>query len=229
MPQSRWLSRYAEVFSTVEINFTFYRLPTAHAVRRWREETPEGFLFACKGSRYLTHRRRLNETGEGLRRFFDPLRELGAKLGPVLWQLPPQWTKPDPDRLLAFASHLPREVRHVFEFRAEGWYADEILDALDELGVAVCEHDLLPTRPPRTTGDFRYLRFHGASAAYRGRYGRDALRAVADDLRSHEGEAWIYFNNDEGGAALQDALDLSELLGERRPLVRREVLESTHR
>ncbi|HEY0839047.1 MAG TPA: DUF72 domain-containing protein [Vulgatibacter sp.] len=217
MPERRWLARYAEVFATVEINATFYRLPSEKSVARWRDETPAGFVFACKGSRYLTHMKRLTEVGVGLDRFFGPLRSLGPKLGPVLWQLPAQWKVPDPARLARFLEHLPPDVDHVFEFRAVGWYVEEVLRILDAFGAALCEHDLLPP-PPRRTGGFRYLRFHG-SRDHGGRYGRSGLRQVARDLREAPGEAWVYFNNDLGGAALSDALDLSELLGERHPLV----------
>lgn len=218
LPQRRWLSRYAEVFTTVEVNATFYRLPTARSVERWRDETPGGFLFACKGSRYLTHMKRLTDVGTGISRFFAPLRLLGPKLGPVLWQLPPQWKDPDPLRLEAFLDALPRDVAHVFEFRAPGWYDERVLRVLDAFGASLCEHDLLPP-PPRTTGTFRYLRFHG-SREHGGRYGKAKLEPVARRLVAGAREAWVYFNNDRGGAALADALDLSELIGERPPLVR---------
>lgn len=215
LAQSGWLKRYAEVFTTVEVNATFYRLPTEKAARRWREQTPDGFLFSIKGSRYLSHLRRLKETGRGIERFFTPLEQLGPKLGPVLWQLPPQWKRPDPERLEAFIQHLPRGERHVFEFRAEGWYDEEILELLDRYGAAVCEHDLLEHPPPRLTGDIRYLRFHGDD--YGGRYGRRALADVANDLAESDRETFVYFNNDREGAAVLDALELSELLDEVLP------------
>ncbi len=211
--QSHWLARYAEVFGTVELNVTFYRLPTAAAVERWRDETPDGFLFALKGSRYLTHVKRLLDAGQGLRRFFRVVRRLGPKLGPVLWQLPPQM-RPDLGRLEAFLARLPADVRHAVEFRGEGWYAAETCALLDGHGVAFCEHDLVARRPPRLTGGFRYLRFHGTTAPYSGRYGRAALGTVAEDLRRwrRRGDAFAYFNNDLGGCAVRDALDLGALL-----------------
>jgi len=217
LPERRWLARYAEVFTTVELNATFYRLPTARSVERWRDETPTGFLFACKGSRYLTHMKRLTDVGTGLSRFFAPIRLLGPKLGPVLWQLPPVWKAPDPERLAAFLDALPGDLSHVFEFRAPGWYDERVLRVLDARGVALCEHDLLPP-PPRATGTIRYLRFHG-SREHGGRYGKAKLRPVARRLLDEPHDAWVYFNNDLGGAALADALDLSELIGERPPLV----------
>lgn len=208
-----WLERYAQVFGTVELNATFYQLPTVHAVERWRESTPGGFVFACKGSRYLTHLKRLRDTTSGLERYFSAISGLEDKLGPILWQLPPQMSYPDIDRLAAFIDKLPREVRHVFEFRHLAWYTAEIASLLDEYDIAICEHDLLPIPPPRITGGFRYLRFHGKSARYSGRYGREGLEPYARDLLAWRGPAFVYFNNDARGDALYDAMTLGGLLG----------------
>jgi uncharacterized protein YecE (DUF72 family) len=213
-----WLARYAATFDTVELNATFYRLPTAEAAERWRREVPPGFLFAVKGSRYLTHLKRLREAGEGLRRFFDPVARLGPTLGPVLWQLPPQ-LRPDLDRLDRFLARLP-PGRHAFEFRDPAWYAEETCAVLDRHGAAFCEHDRVERRPPRATGRFRYVRFHGTTGRYHGRYGPAALRPWAEDLLDWARtarDAFVYFNNDVGGAAVRDALDLLAALGEERP------------
>jgi uncharacterized protein YecE (DUF72 family) len=218
LAQRLWLPRYASVFDTVEMNATFYRLPTAEAVERWRDGVPPRFLFAVKGSRYLTHMRRLLDAGEGLRRFFDPVSRFGEKLGPVLWQLPPQM-KPDAARLDRFLARLPAG-RHAFEFRDPAWYTDEICAVLDRHGAAFCEHDNVKVPPPRHTGGFRYLRFHGTTGRYSGRYRADGLRPYAQELLawSRRGrDAYVYFNNDLGGHAVLDALDLLELLGEERP------------
>ncbi|MBI5548610.1 MAG: DUF72 domain-containing protein [Deltaproteobacteria bacterium] len=218
--RERWLARYAEVFTTVELNATFYRLPSKQVVDRWRSETPRGFVFACKGSRFLTHVRRLLEAEVGIERFFAAVNPLGPKLGPVLWQLPPRMA-PDAGRLAAFLEHLPLDVRHVFEFRDPRWYSDEVSRVLARRCAAFCEHDLVDKPPPRLTAPFRYLRFHGTSARHAGRYGRSALRPFARSLRrwtSAGGDAFAYFNNDAAGNALFDALDLSALVGEELPL-----------
>ena len=215
LPVSRWLERYASVFPTVELNATFYKLPTKRAIERWRDETPDDFVFACKGSRYLTHLKRLRDTGQGIRRYFDLVEGLGEKLGPILFQLPPQMSRPDVDRLAAFLAELPPHHAYAFEFRHPAWYTSEVCALLDEYGIAFCEHDLLPLGPPRLTGSFRYLRFHGAGAKYAGRYGKLALVPVAADLRRTERrgvDAWVYFNNDAHGHAVFDARDLAELL-----------------
>ncbi|HET7788836.1 MAG TPA: DUF72 domain-containing protein [Myxococcales bacterium] len=214
LPARRWLDHYARFFSTVELNATFYRLPTAAAVDGWREGTPAGFRFAVKGSRYLTHMKRLKDPGAGIDRYFELIRRLGRKLSVVLWQLPPQMDRADPERLAAFLEKLPRgSFRHAVEFRSAAWYVEPVCAVLDACGAAFCEHDLVARRPPRLTGGFRYLRFHGATGKYRGRYGKRALRPVAQSLLSGPGDAYVYFNNDHFGHAIRDAIDLGELLG----------------
>ena len=213
LPTRRWLEHYAGVFPTVELNATFYRLPTPSAVEGWREATPQGFRFAAKGSRYLTHMKRLLDPGPGIEKYFERISRLGRKLAVVLWQLPPQMNKADPRRLAAFLEKLPRKgLRHAVEFRSAAWYTGEICDLLDEHGAAFCEHDLVDARPPRVTGGFRYLRFHGATGKYRGRYGKAGLRPFARSLLERPEDAWVFFNNDLQGHALRDAMDLRELL-----------------
>jgi uncharacterized protein YecE (DUF72 family) len=218
LPQRDWLPAYARHFDTVELNATFYRLPTPEAVTRWRELVPPGFLFAVKGSRYLTHMKRLLDTGEGLRRFQHPVSRLREKLGPTLWQLPPRM-KPDLERLDRFLARLP-PGRHAVEFREAAWYSAETCAVLDAHGAAFCEHDNLKEQPPRLTGGWRYLRFHGTTGRYSGRYGEEALRPHAEDLlawAARRRDAFVYFNNDLGGHAVRDAAALLRLLGEERP------------
>lgn len=216
LPQRAWLARYAAEFPTVELNNTFYRLPRPEAVARWRAETPGEFVFAAKGSRYLTHMKRLLEPRPGLERYFAPVSLLGPKLAVVLWQLPPRWSA-NAERLDAFLAALPRQFRHAVEFRDASWYDEAICEVLDRHGAAFCEHDLVTRPPPRQTGGFRYLRFHGATSKYRGRYGAEALAPVARDLArfAARGDAFVYFNNDLGGHAIHDARDLTAMLPER--------------
>jgi uncharacterized protein YecE (DUF72 family) len=171
-----------------------------------------------KGSRYLTHMKRLLDAGEGLRRFYHPVVRLREKLGPSLWQLPPHM-KPDAERLDRFLASVP-PGRHALEFRDPAWYAEAICDVLDAHGAAFCEHDSVKRAPPRLTGGWRYLRFHGTTGRYSGRYGADGLRPYADDLLAwarRGRDAYVYFNNDLGGHAVHDALTLLELVGEERP------------
>jgi uncharacterized protein YecE (DUF72 family) len=228
LPARRWLDHYSRIFSTVELNATFYRLPTASTVDGWREGTPAGFRFAVKGSRYLTHMKRLKDPGAGIDRYFDLVLRLGRKLSVVLWQLPPQMDKADPDRLAQFLEKLPRnKLRHAVEFRSASWYVEPVCAVLDAYGAAFCEHDLVARRPPRLTGGFRYLRFHGATGKYRGRYGKRALRPFARSLLAYPGDAYVYFNNDTLGHAIRDAMDLGELLGE--PLHSADALRDARR
>ncbi len=210
-----WLAFYASVFRTVELNATFYRLPTEQAVRNWRDEAPPGFVFAAKGSRYLTHMKRLKDPQQGLERYLDRIDHLRPKLGPLLWQLPPQMNKPDLDRLEGFLEALPKDLRHAFEFRSEAWYTRAVCDLLDRYGAAFCEHDLVAKHPPRITGGFRYVRYHGTTGRYGGLYGKRALAPMARGLSRSNDDAFVYFNNDLQGHALVDALDFLELLGER--------------
>lgn len=224
LPARRWLEYFVQVFSTCELNNSFYMLPKPACVDGWRERTPPGFVFAAKGSRFLTHMKQLNDVDWGLHRYFDVMFRLENKLHVVLWQLPPHMKKPNLEKLEMFLAFLPPNVRHVIEFRSENWYRDDVCDLLDAYGVAFCEHDIVRgpdgqgLRPPRLTGGFRYIRFHGATGKYQGRYGLAGLAGWAADLRSYRGDAYVYFNNDLFGHALMDAMDLSELLDEPLPI-----------
>lgn len=213
LPVRRWLELYSRLFPIVELNNTFYRLPPEGASDAWRAQTPDDFIFVAKGSRYLTHMKRLLDYTRGLDRFFGRVQGLREKLRVVLWQLPPQMKKPDPERLDTFLRHLPGQYRHAFEFRDAGWYTDEICAVLDAHGAAFVEHDLVPRAPPRFTGNFRYVRFHGATARYHGRYGAERLAQSADDYRKwkRRGDVLVFFNNDHQAHAVHDALDLRRL------------------
>jgi uncharacterized protein YecE (DUF72 family) len=211
LPRASWLDHYAARFDTVEINNSFYRLPDKATVRGWRSHAPPGFLFAWKGSRFLTHMKKLKDAREPLVRLFDSARELGPHLGPVLYQLPPRW-KRNATRLREFLLHVPRDVPQAVEFRDPSWYHDEVLTALEEHGVALCLHDLPGSASPReAVGRFVYVRFHGSGARYGGGYPRAALEEWAAWLsgRHRAGRpVYAYFNNDVGGHAPRDAVTL---------------------
>lgn len=214
LPQSRWFEHYAARFDTVEVNNTFYRLPSEEAFDAWAADAPPGFVYALKASRYLTHMKKLRDPEEPLARFFARARRLGPSLGPVLYQLPPRWPV-DLARLRTFLRALPRGAAHVMEFRDASWFHEGVREVLAERGVGFCVHDLPGLPCPRwVTGDTIYLRFHGpGEERYAGRYGRRALRAQADWIAEHGvGRAvWAYFNNDIGGGAVRDAADLRAL------------------
>jgi uncharacterized protein YecE (DUF72 family) len=213
LPLDQWLAHYTRTFDTVELNNSFYRLPPADAFGRWRERTPSDFRFAVKASRYLTHLKKLKDPVDPLARFFESARELGPKLGPVLYQLPPRWPA-NLERLREFLNALPPGFRHVMEFRDQSWYAPAVLEALRSADVALCLHDMAGSSTERTRiGPFVYVRFHGVTK-YGGRYDDESLSSWAEWLtgqhdRGHD--VFAYFNNDVGGHAPRDAVRLAQL------------------
>jgi uncharacterized protein YecE (DUF72 family) len=215
LPQRSWLEYYADQFPTVEVNNAFYRLPERSTFEQWRDRTPAGFVVAVKVSRYLTHIKRLRDPAEPVARFLDRAAGLGAKLGPVLLQLPP--TLPaDPLALGATLDRFPADVRVVVEPRHASWWCDEVQAVLTGHGAALCWADRRgrPVTPLWRTGDFGYLRLHEGTASPHPRYGRAALRSWRDRLAQAfpAGEdVYVYFNNDHGGAAIEDARVLAEM------------------
>jgi uncharacterized protein YecE (DUF72 family) len=217
LPRSAWLRWFAERFSTVEVNNTFYRLPGRSTFERWRQETPDAFLMAVKASRYLSHLRRLREPEEPVRRILDAAEGLGPRLGPILFQLPPRFPA-DPSRLADVLQLLPPGVRAAFEFRDPSWHSEEIRGMLGEAGAALVLADRPGWRlPDRIVGDWAYVRFHQGRRMAAG-YPRTKLRRWADRLAELDvRDGYVYFNNDGGGAAIRDAIAFRELLGERMP------------
>jgi uncharacterized protein YecE (DUF72 family) len=213
VPESRWLEHYASEFDTVEINASFYRLPTRAAAQHWVDVTPREFTFAVKSSRYLTHIRRLREVAPGvarLRERLEPLERAG-KLGPILWQLPERFPRDD-DRLAAALEKLgPGE--HAFEFRHPSWFDPAVAVLLRAHGVAFVHADSTQRRLPAVepTTDWAYVRLH-AGRGKRGNYSERQLRDLAAWLPDTGDRAWVYFNNDWEGFAVENARRLRELL-----------------
>jgi uncharacterized protein YecE (DUF72 family) len=218
LPVSRWFAFYNEWFDTVEINNTFYRLPSPEAFLGWRKQAPPGFVYAIKASRFLTHMKKLKDPEEPLERILGRARQLGPHLGPVLYQLPPRWGC-DVGRLRQFIAALPLDLCHVFEFRDPSWYNAEVRALLTETGMSFCIHDLRGFPCPEwVTGPVVYLRFQGPTqVAYAGRYEFGHLRRWAErirELRASGRAVYAYFNNDDRGHALTNARELQSLLGE---------------
>ena len=217
-PKRRWLELYAEKFDTVEVNATFYRLPKRDAVAAWVSQTPPGFLFAVKASRYLTHIKRLTDLGEGIERFYAPLEPLrhARKLGPVLWQLPGNFHRDDA-RLHAWLEALPGGL-HTIEFRHPSWFAPETLGALRDRGVALTigDHPERPFQSHEATASWRFVRFHYGSRGRDGNYSATELeewaRRIAQWRRRED--VYAYFNNDWRGLAPANALELRRRAGE---------------
>ncbi|MCD6289233.1 MAG: DUF72 domain-containing protein [Anaerolineae bacterium] len=215
LPQARWFQHYARYFDTVEINNTFYRLPSEQAFDHWREQAPPGFVYAVKANRYITHVRRLRECREPLERFLSRASRLDNALGPILYQLPPKW-RPNAERLAAFVKLLPPDRVHVFEFRDPRWFTPVVLDILRAHGLSFCIYHMPGIECPREiTGSTVYVRMHGAGELYGGSYSLNALRGWANRIRAwcQSGhDVYVYFNNDAFGHAVRNALTLKELL-----------------
>lgn len=217
LPKSRWLEYCTRDFCTLELNNSFYRLPSERAFDRWRDTSPDGFVFAVKASRYITHIRTLREVGEPVRGFLERAGRLGPKLGPILYQLPPTLHRDD-RRLAAFLAVLPAGYRHAVEFRHPSWLVPPVFDMLRQHGVGFCAFDLVGLACPfEVTAGFAYLRFHGYSGKYWGLYPDGELRRWADTLRGLGPEveaAYVYFNNDAEAAAVANARTLAAMLSD---------------
>jgi uncharacterized protein YecE (DUF72 family) len=205
-PQREWLALYARHFDTVEVNNTFYRLPDRSAVEGWERTAPPGFCFAVKVSRYLTHIKRLRDLGPGLERFFERIEPLTPNLGPLLWQLPPNFPRDD-ERLAAALAVLP-QGRHAFEFRHLSWFADEVYARLRERDVALVVVDAAQ----EPIGSWAYVRFHHGVRGRRGNYSASELREWAERIRAWDVDTYAYFNNDWEAFAVKNAIRLKELL-----------------
>ena len=188
LPASRMLEFYARRFDTVEVNNSFYRLPAENAVNAWRDESPRNFLFAVKGSRYLTHMKKLRDASQGIQRFLDRAEILGRKLGPILFQLPPHWTA-NPERLNDFLNALPTAHRYAFEFRESSWNCEEVFQVLRAHRAAYCVFDMDGHETPLTiTANFIYVRLHGPGARYRNSYSDEMLAMWAERIARWRGE-----------------------------------------
>jgi len=215
LPQSKWLEFYTGHFPTVELNNSFYRLPSEQAFSKWRDTSPDGFLYAVKVSRFITHIKRLKDAEEPIETFLSRARHLNEKLGPLLYQLPPNMHRND-ERLDGFLSILPRELCHVVEFRHESWLDEEVFEILRRHNVGFCVFDMpdLPC-PLMATTDFAYIRFHGSSGLYSSCYSDEELKdwarrisGLGKDLEA----VYIYFNNDAEGFATKNAQTLTQHL-----------------
>ena len=222
VPQRKWLEYFAEHLPTVELNNTFYHQPKNSTFDGWHERTPEGFVFAVKMSRYITHRRLLVDVEEALQTFFSGALRLKEKLGPILVQLPPSLHRDD-ERLGAFLELLRSkkawsDLRCTVEFRHNSWLVEEVYELLKQANCALCWQDLESGGvSDLTTADFLYLRRHGPGGRYASCYSDEALshdaRLVAEHLRQGR-DAYVYFNNDAEAFAVQNARTLTALVKE---------------
>jgi len=219
-----WLAFFSRRFHTVEVNSSFYRLPRKEVVERWRDVTDGRFRFAVKLWRMITHRKKLADCSDLLETFMDVVDAFGRKRGPLLVQLPPSMGK-DVDRLVSFLRELraltrAKRWRIAVEFRNPSWLCTEVYRALDHLGVAVCLADMerCPITEPNEVG-FVYVRRHGPGGRYRGCYSSEHIAADAKRIRGwlRDGrDVYVYYNNDVGGHAVDNAGQLIEALEDAR-------------
>lgn len=214
-PASKMLAYYLEHFDTVEINNSFYRLPPESAVTDWYSSTPANFRFAVKGSRFLTHMKKLADPAAGLEKFFSRADLLRDKLGPILFQLPPNW-EINLGRLESFLQALPEWHRYAFEFRNPTWHTAELYQLLRRYNAAYCPFHLAGYQSPtEVTTDITYVRLHGPGGKYQGSYDDQALATWAEWIRGWREQlkaVYIYFDNDDSGYAAHDALRLRQML-----------------
>lgn len=216
LEESDWLSFYADALHCVELNRSFYRLPSQDNIKQWLQATPDNFQFAVKASRYITHMKKLKDPDKTLKALMQVIEGLGDKLGPVLFQLPPRWSA-NPERLSTFLKAVPEEVQVAVECRDHSWHSDEIMDCLAEFNAAFCIYDLAGFLSPKvTTADFIYLRLHGPDEeAYSGCYSKSQLRDWAEWLQQQSVKrAYVFFDNDQAGYAVKNAQQLKALLSE---------------
>lgn len=220
MDSGDYLPYYAARFGTVEVNNTFYRLPETSTLAAWRDAVPDSFLFAVKASRYITHMKKLRDPEEPLANVLGRVAVLGDKLGPVLFQLPPNWGY-NGERLARFLEALPEGHRYAFEFRNASWFNEHAYDLLAARGAAFCIYDMPNvTAPLHLTADLVYVRMHGSTHRYGGGYSDEALSTWAGRIAAWADEGrdvYCFFNNDMAGNAVRDARTLREMIDRAHP------------
>lgn len=214
LPQTKWLQYYAKRFNTVEINSTFYNFPRKETIRHWHDETPGHFRFSLKGSRYITHMKKLKNVGEYVANFYKQTEVMGDKLGCILWQPPPNLKRND-EKLKAFCEELSSNINNVIEFRHESWFSEDCFHLLQENNVGYCIIST-PTLPEtvKETADVVYVRFHGKDDEWHTyRYSDEELQQWAEKIKQRRAsQVYIYFNNDSHGHAVQNAEQFQQLL-----------------
>jgi uncharacterized protein YecE (DUF72 family) len=215
MQADDFLDYYARHFDTVEINNSFYGLPEEGTLRQWRQIVPDNFMFCAKASRYITHMKKLLDPREPVNTFLECMAILAHNLGPILFQLPPNW-RANPGRLEAFLKILPQDRRYTFEFRDPSWFVDSVYELLEQYNAAFCIYQLAGRISPKTiTTDFIYVRLHGPGEAYQGCYSIQELSSWAGAFSiwsGQEKEIFCYFDNDQAGYAVRNAAELGEML-----------------
>jgi len=219
LSKDKWLEFYAGHFATVELNNSFYRLPSESAFATWHDSSPANFTFAVKVSRFITHIKRLKDTGEAVEKFIARAKILKEKLGPLLYQLPPNMHRND-EVLQSFLSTLPQGMKHVVEFRHQSWLEEKVFEILHKYNIGFCVFDMPSVSCPlAVTADFAYIRFHGSSGLYFSCYSDEELASWAEKLANLAARlktVYIYFNNDAEAFAVRNAITIRGYLEKRK-------------
>lgn len=209
-----FMAFYEQFFQTVELNNSFYHIPPAKTFEKWADSSLEEFIFSVKASRQITHLKKLKHS-ETLPYFIAQADALQSKLGPILFQLPPNW-KYDEDRFHSFIKELPQAYRYTFEFRNSSWYKEEVYALLKQHNMAFCIYELgHPMSPIQVTADFVYVRLHGPGEKYQGDYDDATLQLWSDrcgEWQRKNLDVFVYFDNDQKGYAAKNAIKLKELI-----------------
>ena len=215
LPQKEWLSFYTKNFNTVELNSSFYHLPKKETFKKWHDNTPGDFIFSVKASRYITHIQKLVDSKESVKKFLDAAVFLKEKLGPVLFQLPPNLNY-DNERLENFCKLLPENFSYTFELRNSSWWCDECYDILRSKQISFCFFELGDIISPEIfTSNLIYVRLHGPSGRYKGSYSDNLLKNWDEKflIWLKEGyNIYCFFDNDEQGFAAKNAKSLVNLI-----------------
>lgn len=214
------LDYYIHDFDSVELNNTFYQLPNEKSFDAWRESVPSKFVFAIKGSRFLTHMIKLKDADRGIWNFIPRAKRLGKKLGPILWQLPPK-SNVNAERLEEFLTKLPRDLRYAFELRNRTWMTDRVYETLKKFNAAFCIYELAGYQSPvEVTANWTYVRLHGPTQLkYQGSYTNAELTKWARKIDAWSAKLraiYVYFDNDDSAYAVNNALTLKRLVSTRR-------------
>ena len=210
---SKWLDFYAYHFDTVEVNATFYRFPKIETFDSWHEKTPANFLWAVKASKFITHTKRLKDSKEPIERLYNSIDRLKEKLGPVLFQLPPNLPF-DKELLTSFCENLKSNHQHVLEIRHPSWSDTQVFEILKQHNIAFCISDTAGRYPYHEviTADFLYIRLHGSKKLYASEYTEEELQKWAQKIKNWNIQVYIYFDNDFQGFAIKNAKRLKEIL-----------------
>lgn len=214
LSNKKWLEHYSKNLKTVELNASFYHLPTPQVFTNWYKNTPKNFLFSVKASRFITHVKKLNNCKQPLSKFIKSAKNLKEKLGPILFQLPPS-LKANEKKLENFLKILPRRYIYAIEPRNEDWQRKEILKILKKYKIALCVADS-PKFPlfKEITSNFVYIRMHGGKILYGSNYSKKELAKWANKIKKwlkDDFDIFVYFNNDFSGYAVKNARTLKNL------------------